>query len=154
MEPLQPLTDVAAELGLSRRTIERWIKLDKIATHRQEGDRRIFVDPEQVRRLLRHSPVKGLNMKLTCCIPGQFERLGPDIVAALYREWPSCLAQWTESIYRRQYETCIHWIRPLPPGIPALGAVRDAEDEFTAVVARVPDYQAERHPELHVRAML
>ena len=152
MNELRPLSEIADETGISRRTVERWIQKGGLIGHRFAGDKRVFIDPNEVRRLERHSMARGLQMQLTACTPGQFERLGPDIVPELYREWPSCRATWTESIFGQKFETCIHWRLPFPEGFTRLGAARDAERRFLEVLNRVPGYATLGRPTFRVGA--
>lgn len=56
---LRPITEVAAELRVSRDTLERLIAKDKLAKYRKRGDRRTFVDDEQARRALGFERVSG-----------------------------------------------------------------------------------------------
>lgn len=56
---LRPITEVAADLGVSRDTLERLIAREKLAKYKKGGDRRTFVDDEQARRALGFRRVKG-----------------------------------------------------------------------------------------------
>jgi excisionase family DNA binding protein len=56
---LRPITEVAAELGVSRDTLERLISRNKLAKYRKDGDRRTYVDDEQARRALGFRRVSG-----------------------------------------------------------------------------------------------
>lgn len=56
---LRPITDVAADLGVSRDTLERLINRKVLAKYRKTGDRRTFVDDEQARRALGFERVSG-----------------------------------------------------------------------------------------------
>lgn len=56
---LRPITEVAAELKVSRDTLERLIGKNKLAKYRKDGDRRTFVDDEQARRALGFRRVSG-----------------------------------------------------------------------------------------------
>lgn len=47
--PLVPVHDAAAEVGVSARTLWNLIRAERIASYRRQGDRRTFVDLEQVR---------------------------------------------------------------------------------------------------------
>ncbi|MGH7921893.1 MAG: helix-turn-helix transcriptional regulator [Candidatus Dormibacteraceae bacterium] len=57
--PLRPITEVAHEFGVSRDTIERAIGRGEVAKYRRRGDRRTFVDLEQVRNALGFHRVSG-----------------------------------------------------------------------------------------------
>jgi len=57
--PICPITEAAADLGVSRDTIERLIDKKVVAKYRRTGDRRTFVDLEQVRGALRYRRVSG-----------------------------------------------------------------------------------------------
>lgn len=46
----RPLDDVAADMGMSRRTMWRLVKALGIQKHRYPGDRRAHIDPDEVRR--------------------------------------------------------------------------------------------------------
>jgi len=46
----RPLDDVAADLGMSSRTMWRLVKALGIQKHRYPGDRRAHIDPDEVRR--------------------------------------------------------------------------------------------------------
>lgn len=56
---LRPITEVAADLGVSRDTLERLIRRQVLAKYRKTGDRRTFVDDEQARRALGFERVSG-----------------------------------------------------------------------------------------------
>jgi excisionase family DNA binding protein len=56
---LRPITEVAAELSVSRDTLERLIARQKLAKYRKTGDRRTFVDDEQARAALGFKRVSG-----------------------------------------------------------------------------------------------
>ena len=56
---LRPITEVAADLGTSRDTLERLISKGKLAKYRKDGDRRTFVDDEQARAALGFRRVSG-----------------------------------------------------------------------------------------------
>jgi excisionase family DNA binding protein len=56
---LRPITEVAAELRVSRDTLERLIGKNKLAKYRKDGDRRTFVDDEQARAALGFRRVSG-----------------------------------------------------------------------------------------------
>jgi len=56
---LRPITDVAADLGVSRDTLERLIRQERLAKYRKAGDRRTFVDDEQARRALGFERISG-----------------------------------------------------------------------------------------------
>ena len=56
---LRPITEVAADLGVSRDTLERLIGKNKLAKYRRVGDRRTFVDDEQARKALGFERVRG-----------------------------------------------------------------------------------------------
>jgi len=58
-EVLRPITEVAAELGISRDTLERLIRRGRLAKYRRDGDRRTFVDDEQAREVLGWRRVSG-----------------------------------------------------------------------------------------------
>src|SRR5215472_11436654 len=50
--PPRPIQEVAQAEGVSVRQLYRWIEKGKIAKYQRGGDKRTFVDPEQVRQLL------------------------------------------------------------------------------------------------------
>ena len=54
---LRPITEVAAELGVSRDTLERRIKEGKLAKYRRFG--RTYVDDGQARRVVGFEHVSG-----------------------------------------------------------------------------------------------
>jgi hypothetical protein len=45
----QPIQDVALATGVSLRQLYRWIAAERIAKYEKIGDRRTFVDPDEVR---------------------------------------------------------------------------------------------------------
>jgi excisionase family DNA binding protein len=51
-----PLVDVAARRGISASTLRRWIRQGKLERHRPMGDRRVYVDDEEVARLMSREP--------------------------------------------------------------------------------------------------
>lgn len=51
MPSLRSLDDAAREVGISRRLLQRWISEGKLQAYRIAGDRRRFVDIEQLNRL-------------------------------------------------------------------------------------------------------
>lgn len=55
----EPIQDVAQTEGVSLRQLYRWIKAGRIAKYEREGDRRTFVDPEQVRQMRGFRRVSG-----------------------------------------------------------------------------------------------
>ncbi len=54
-----PLDQVAQELGISRDTVYRLIKRHGLSTYRQVGDRRTWIDRDEIR------PLIGLRRKQT-----------------------------------------------------------------------------------------
>lgn len=56
---LRPITEVAASLGVSRDTLDRLVKLEKLAKYRRSGDKRVYVDDEQARKALGFRRVSG-----------------------------------------------------------------------------------------------
>lgn len=44
----RPIRQVAAVVGVSRRTLERWVVQGAITAYRVPGDRRTFLDMEEV----------------------------------------------------------------------------------------------------------
>lgn len=56
---LQPIQEAAARFGVSDDKLYRLIRERKIAKYRREGDRRTFVDEEQVRTALGFRRVSG-----------------------------------------------------------------------------------------------
>jgi hypothetical protein len=47
----KPLDDVSADFDIPRRTLQRWLGDGKLTAYRVEGDRRRYLDIEEVRRL-------------------------------------------------------------------------------------------------------
>jgi excisionase family DNA binding protein len=56
---LRPIDEVAEALGVGRATLFRMIKREQIAKYKRQGDRRTFVDDEQVRRALGFQRISG-----------------------------------------------------------------------------------------------
>ncbi|MHB8589809.1 MAG: excisionase family DNA-binding protein [Candidatus Dormibacteraceae bacterium] len=48
---VKTIDEAARHLKLSRRTIQRWLTEGKLTAYRIEGDRRRYVDPDEIRRL-------------------------------------------------------------------------------------------------------
>ncbi|PZR66777.1 MAG: hypothetical protein DLM66_12810 [Candidatus Dormiibacter spiritus] len=57
--PLLPVQDAAAEVEVSVRTVWNWIRAERIASYRRKGDRRTFVDLEQVRNVVGFRRISG-----------------------------------------------------------------------------------------------
>jgi predicted DNA-binding transcriptional regulator AlpA len=51
-----PVNDVAREFGIGRTTLYRLIKKYKLPLYKREGDRRSYVDREEVRRIMELRP--------------------------------------------------------------------------------------------------
>jgi excisionase family DNA binding protein len=51
MPSLRSLDEAAQDVGVSRRLLQRWISEGKLQAYRIAGDRRRFVDIEQLNRL-------------------------------------------------------------------------------------------------------
>lgn len=51
-----PVNDVAREFGIGRTTLYRLIKKYKLPLYKREGDRRSYVDREEVRRIMALRP--------------------------------------------------------------------------------------------------
>jgi transposase-like protein len=51
-----PVTDVAREFGIGRTTLYRLIRKYKLDVYRREGDRRSYVNREEVQRIMRLRP--------------------------------------------------------------------------------------------------
>lgn len=47
-----PLVEAARELGLSPDTLRRWVRSGELTRYTRRGDRRAFVDRDQLRRLV------------------------------------------------------------------------------------------------------
>lgn len=56
MPPYKNLDDAARELGIPRRTLQRWIGSGKLTGYKIEGDRRRYVDLAEVKRLRKPRP--------------------------------------------------------------------------------------------------
>jgi excisionase family DNA binding protein len=51
-----PVNDVAREFGIGRTTLYRLIKKYRLPVYKREGDRRSYVDRDEVRRLMELRP--------------------------------------------------------------------------------------------------
>ena len=51
MPKVLALDEAAKRIGVSRRTLQRWLAEGRIKRFRVAGDRRVFVDPEEIERL-------------------------------------------------------------------------------------------------------
>ena len=51
MPRVVPLDVAAARAGVSKRTVERWLSEHRIKRYRIAGDKRVFVDPDEIERL-------------------------------------------------------------------------------------------------------
>jgi excisionase family DNA binding protein len=51
-----PVNDVARELGIGRTTLYRLIKKYRLPLYKREGDRRSFVDRDELRRIMELRP--------------------------------------------------------------------------------------------------
>jgi excisionase family DNA binding protein len=58
MPRVKSLDEVAQELGIHRRTLQRWIYEGKLTPYRIEGDRRRYLDIEEVERLREPKPLR------------------------------------------------------------------------------------------------
>lgn len=56
-----PVNDVAREFGIGRTTLYRLIKKYKLPLYKREGDRRSYVDREEVRRIMELRPKDELS---------------------------------------------------------------------------------------------
>ena len=63
---LRPLTEAAADVGVHRATIHRYIRLGLLKRYRARGvDRRTYVDVEALRELRRHPPLEEATATLS-----------------------------------------------------------------------------------------
>jgi DNA-binding transcriptional MerR regulator len=58
MSNLKTLDEVSRELGIPRRTLQTWLVLRKITPYKIEGDRRRYLDVDEVRRLREPRPLR------------------------------------------------------------------------------------------------
>lgn len=58
MPDLVPIQDAAAEFGLDRGTLYRYIKRGKLKKWRREMDVKTYIDREELRKLLEFKPVE------------------------------------------------------------------------------------------------
>lgn len=59
MPPLptwRSLDDAAAATGVHRRTLQRWVKLGLLTPYRIRGDRRMFLDLDQIKKVREPTP--------------------------------------------------------------------------------------------------
>lgn len=59
MPSLRSLDDAAREVGVSRRLLQRWISEGKLQAYRIAGDRRRFIDIDQLNRLRKPERLPG-----------------------------------------------------------------------------------------------
>lgn len=58
MELVLPIQEAAREFGVSRDTLDRLAALGRLVKYRQPGDKRVFVDREQVKAALEYRPIE------------------------------------------------------------------------------------------------
>jgi excisionase family DNA binding protein len=57
MPSVKALDEAAQLVGVPRRTLQRWLGQGKLTANRIEGDRRRFVDVDEIKRLREPRPV-------------------------------------------------------------------------------------------------
>jgi hypothetical protein len=57
MTSLKSLDDAPKTLKISRRQLQRWISAGRITRYKSEGDRKVYVDLDEVRKLRKPRPV-------------------------------------------------------------------------------------------------
>jgi excisionase family DNA binding protein len=58
MPTWRSLDDAAAQTGISRRTLTRWVAEGKLRAYKRAGDRRRYVDLDDLRKLQELKPVE------------------------------------------------------------------------------------------------
>jgi len=58
MEAVIAIQDAAREFGLSRDTLDRMAERGRIKKYRRDGDKRVFVDREELKAALSYRPVE------------------------------------------------------------------------------------------------
>ncbi len=53
------LDDAAAQTGISRRTLTRWVSEGKLRAYSRAGDRKRYVDLDDIRKLQELRPIDG-----------------------------------------------------------------------------------------------
>ncbi len=57
MPSLKAIEDAARVTGVSRRTLQRWVSAGRLTGYRITGDRRRFIDLDEIKRLREPKPV-------------------------------------------------------------------------------------------------
>ena len=57
MPTMRPMDDAAKQTGIGRRTLQRWISEGVITAYSITGDRRRYVDMDEIRRLREPKPI-------------------------------------------------------------------------------------------------
>lgn len=105
------LDEAAEQSGVSRRTLNRWISDRKLRVYTRAGDRKRYVDLDEIRKLQQLQPVPTRDQ-----VKADLGRLVSDMEAGRIADWSAAQAQAKEFIRLLRAPG----IRPYDPGSASL----------------------------------